>query len=350
MQNINHKIFTIFQQHDHLLFSYFNYLTNFYSIKINKSILSPFIRQFIPPSIQTWIQNHHSLCTMYSFVIFNNIQCNLYFFNHKHKHSTIHKYIAPIIFILSLFYKNSKHYKCIIYFTPCKKKFPSKSNQILNSDNVNSGVTISNNTIIIFREEEWLKVFIHECLHLFEYDFANINNYSLDLLFQNYIQQNTNNGIPFLKSSYHLYEAYTETIAELLYFNFYVWQNTTSFNNFLIQINILLNKQILFAKHQAISILSYSKYNIKHSMYYEDSSVISYYILKYYFLKNINSWFQLNHNEFLISNNLSFLQCNSLSHARQWILWLISSIQKHPILSSSFTNVQGQSLRMIFIH
>jgi len=53
-------------------------------------------------------------------------------------------------------------------FTDVKKTLPSK-NEVIGQDTLNTGYT-TGNLIVVYREEEWLKVFIHECMHLFEYD------------------------------------------------------------------------------------------------------------------------------------------------------------------------------------
>ena len=60
--------------------------------------------------------------------------------------------------------------------TDFKKKLPEKSVDILSPINCNTAVTtgcLEKTEIIIYRKEEWFKVFIHETFHSLGLDFAN---------------------------------------------------------------------------------------------------------------------------------------------------------------------------------
>ena len=62
----------------------------------------------------------------------------------------------------------------VIYLTPFKKVLPDNSIAILDVENANSAVTLACHNpgeIIIYRKEEWFKVFIHETFHSFGLDF-----------------------------------------------------------------------------------------------------------------------------------------------------------------------------------
>jgi hypothetical protein len=52
-------------------------------------------------------------------------------------------------------------------FTSVPKQLPSHG--VIGPSTLNTGYTLGNQ-IVVYREEEWLKVFIHECMHLFLYD------------------------------------------------------------------------------------------------------------------------------------------------------------------------------------
>lgn len=54
-----------------------------------------------------------------------------------------------------------------ILLSPVKKYFP-KGN-VFGVSNVNTGYTMGKK-IVVFRKEEWFKVFIHECFHLFDFE------------------------------------------------------------------------------------------------------------------------------------------------------------------------------------
>ena len=66
--------------------------------------------------------------------------------------------------------------KVYIYLTPFEKKLPDSHTSIISPINVNTGYTKScqpNGEIVLYRKEEWLKVFLHEAFHLFGLDFSN---------------------------------------------------------------------------------------------------------------------------------------------------------------------------------
>jgi hypothetical protein len=87
----------------------------------------------------------------------------------KTKEDCIHRYqIVMTILRFMLSYKSIPTIKIDFLFTNVKKTLPPK-NERIGQDTLNTGYTIGD-FIVVYREEEWLKVFIHECMHLFEYD------------------------------------------------------------------------------------------------------------------------------------------------------------------------------------
>ena len=69
--------------------------------------------------------------------------------------------------------KCSKRLNIDIYMNDIPKEIPIDRNEILGPKYVNSAYTYScrqDNNIVIFREEEWVKVFIHETFHAFGLD------------------------------------------------------------------------------------------------------------------------------------------------------------------------------------
>jgi hypothetical protein len=87
----------------------------------------------------------------------------------KTKDDCIHRYqIVMTILRFMLAYTSIPTINIDFLFTDVKKTLPPK-NEFIGQDTLNTGYTIGN-LIVVYREEEWLKVFIHECMHLFEYD------------------------------------------------------------------------------------------------------------------------------------------------------------------------------------
>ena len=75
-----------------------------------------------------------------------------------------------------------KSIKIILFDTTLKKILPQSLIDILGAEHCNSAVTTTcsqKGDIIIYRREEWFKVFIHETFHLLCLDFANMPTYIL---------------------------------------------------------------------------------------------------------------------------------------------------------------------------
>lgn len=68
----------------------------------------------------------------------------------------------------------ASQYHFQIILTDFKKSLPT--NEIVQPIHINSGYSIlSQNKVLLFRKEEFIKVFIHECFHNFCLDFSDIN-------------------------------------------------------------------------------------------------------------------------------------------------------------------------------
>ena len=88
----------------------------------------------------------------------------------------IEKYLYFVKLVLNLCSQNSTSHHTEFTFkiilSDFKKTYPCIP---IEPSHINSGVTnLSTKEIILFRKEEWLKIFIHECFHLFCLDFCDI--------------------------------------------------------------------------------------------------------------------------------------------------------------------------------
>ena len=75
-----------------------------------------------------------------------------------------------------------------IYLTKFKKKLPKNKTDIISALNVNSGVTIYYNNfreIVIYREEELIKVLFHELIHYYDFDIKSTIDVTTNKLFIN---------------------------------------------------------------------------------------------------------------------------------------------------------------------
>jgi hypothetical protein len=56
-----------------------------------------------------------------------------------------------------------------VLFSPAKKMLPRKG-VVLGKPEINSGYCYPEKELVVYREEEWLRTFIHECMHYFRLD------------------------------------------------------------------------------------------------------------------------------------------------------------------------------------
>lgn len=209
----------------------------------------------------------------------------------------------------------SKNIVIYLYFTPLEKRIPVTSIDILDEIHVNSAFTSTcpaDSEIIIFRKEEWFKVFIHETFHSFGLDFSNMNN------------QKCNEKILQLfdvNSEVKLYESYTETWAEIIncaFCSFLLIENKSE-EKFMRSFNILIELERKYSFMQMVKTLDfmgieykdlYLKESIlRKTMYKEKTSVLAYYIIKCILMNNYSgflSWCDKNN-----SSLLSFKQTPS---------------------------------------
>ena len=217
----------------------------------------------------------------------------------------MNKCIFKIIFwlhVVSQYAKNdscSKVLNIYIYFTSLLKILPTEDNQIIGKLNVNTGFTmtcIPDSRIVIYRKEEWYKVFIHETLHNFGLDFSGMNN------------DNTREAILKIfpvSSEVKLYEAYTDSWAKIL--NVLVCSYLTSDKkqeSYILNTNAYINLERMHCFFQAVKILNYMNLTYenlyssdeisknKRIMYKEETSILSYYIICSIILNNYQLFLQ----------------------------------------------------------
>jgi len=182
----------------------------------------------------------------------------------KTKEDCIHRYqIVITILRFMLDYKSIPTIHIDFLFTDVKKKLPPK-NEIIGQDTLNTGYTI-NNLIVVYREEEWVKVFIHECMHLFEYDY--ILRDKSELIYTLFP----------VNKNIHLNESYSEIWARILNCCLISVINDIPVQN-------LLKKESEFSKKQMSKILTHMNLTYKDLFnpaikFHENTNVFSYIVL-----------------------------------------------------------------------
>lgn len=198
------------------------------------------------------------------------------------------------------------------YFTSLQKTLPNSNIEILDQINVNTAFTTScpkNSEIVVFRKEEWFKVFIHETFHNFGLDFSIMNN---DII------NDCISDIYKVNSQINAFEAYTEFWAEImnaLFCSFYSLKDKNNVNDFLSNAEFYINFERTYSLFQLVKTLDFMglKYtdlysNSKHSkilrenLYKENTNVLSYYIIKAVLLNNYQDFLA-----WCEKNNLSLL-------------------------------------------
>ncbi len=172
-----------------------------------------------------------------------------------------------------------------LYLTDFVKRLPHKFGQPIGKENVNTAFTTgcsSSTEIIIFRREEWFKVFMHESMHNLGLDFNLTTKSLLKSIF------------PLENSNCSLRETYAEMWAEI--FNILLM---TESEEDAIQI------ERKFSLFQAAKILDYFDLNyvelfektaeserLRQTNYKETSEVFCYYIVRALLLYNCNDFIE----------------------------------------------------------
>ena len=202
-----------------------------------------------------------------------------------------------------------------IFPSPFTKILPENTTTILGPEHVNTAFTyacVKDGQLIIFRQEEWFKVFIHETFHAYGLDFAmnpdkHLNNLLVDIF-------------P-INSEYDIYESYTETWARIINCAFFSFNSLHTKNNqqeFISNMNFCLNMERMFSLYQCNKILGFMglTYNDLHEknnqsnylrtkLYRENTHVFAYYVMTCIFINNYQGFMLWcnNNNENLIQYN-----------------------------------------------
>jgi hypothetical protein len=305
---------------------------DFYNLQINEinninNIPKPksFPANAFPSNVRNHINNNVLFYLLYNIHIFGKHIEIVFVLENKLTKHIIQTYNAYVDWICVWFYIIHKYVTnnlcsqkltLYIYHTILLKELPKTNIEILNQTNVNTAFTrscIQNAEIVIFRKEEWFKVFIHETMHSFGLDFSHMDNHNLHNKILNLFPVN---------SEVNLFEAYSEFWARIMNIIFcgYIHNtNKNDINQFINHIEKFLNLEITYSYFQMVKILDfmglnyrtlYEKTDNAHiarmNLYKEDTSVLSYYIITTILLNN--------YQDFIIwcqNNNTNILQFNA---------------------------------------
>jgi hypothetical protein len=338
----------------------------FYNISIKKiesSSQIPKPKNFnynsFPEKVRQYIDELSNSEITYTFSLFDR-NIKLHFIeeesNVEQNIETYNKYVDSIIiwmYILNKFgsKKCSSIFTVYFYFTSLKKQLPKTNIDILDQIHVNTAFTTTcpnDSEIVVFRREEWFKVFIHETFHNFALDFSDMNN---DECTKQILK------IFPVKSEVNLYESYTEFWAEIintLFCSFLSLKNKNNIDEFLESSEYFINLERAHSFFQLVKTLDFmgleytdlysnsTHGNISRNTFYkEKTNVLSYYVIKTILINN--------YQQFLLwckTNNFSLLQFKkTLTNQREFC----NFIQKTYKNKSMLENVKSSNICLTHI-
>jgi hypothetical protein len=186
--------------------------------------------------------------------------------------------------------------------TPFKKQLPENKSEVIGPINANTGYTYrceKKNEIVIYRQEEWFKVLLHETMHAFGNDFDKEEegyNSTTDLRKIFSLPQDIN---------IQMSETYSEIWARIMNVAFQTYfKNPPSLESrtakqFKKNFEFYLNLESIFSLYQCIKILDFMGVNYQvlidesenskrmmRSFYRENTHVFAYYVLTSILLHN----------------------------------------------------------------
>lgn len=200
-----------------------------------------------------------------------------------------------------------------LYFTETTKRIPTGNMNILGEEHVNTAFTSTcpaNSEIIIYRKEEWFKVFIHETFHNFALDFSGMDTTEC---------HDTIKKTFSVKSDVNLFESYTEFWAEIMNICFCSYATIKSkrdTQSYLSKCTSMLENERVYSVMQMVKALGYMglSYNsmygksktdvaLRKTLYKENTNVLAYFVVKTILMVNYSDFFK-----WCIDNNTSLLQ------------------------------------------
>lgn len=219
--------------------------------------------RYFPPNIQKYLTENEKYQLCFTCENIGNREIKIYFtLFSKEELKQIKNYIAHVKMMyvwLHICANNASNYcaqslEIFIYPTPFHKNLPSSNLSVMGPEHVNSGYSFAcapQGQIVIFREEEWFKVFLHETFHAYGLDKA--------LHEENEVKQ-TLPRIFNVNSEFNIYEAYTETWARIIncaLSSFFSLKNKQDKKQFSENILFCLEIEKMFALYQCNKILGF---------------------------------------------------------------------------------------------
>ena len=267
------------------------------------------------------------------------------------------KYMLIWLFMLNTYVKNdcSSNLTIFLYFTNKHKILPDSNITILDKVHVNTGYTvdcIKKSEIIIYRKEEWFKVFLHESMHNYSFDFSYMNLHNFN--------KQMNNLFP-INIEFNAYETYCEMWARIINILFCSYtalninmddnantETISLFDSFYIYSEGLLQIERIFTFYQCNKVLKFmglkyeNLYNndetsklLRRQLYRENTNVFSYYILTALFFNNYIDFLKWCYN-----NNRIFIKFDKSSENLNNFFLLIKDKYKNKTFIDNLNEIE----------
>ena len=262
---------------------------------------------FVPKNIYDKIKFVNGCLQVDCKISDKNITIYIFTFDNSYKNLNHYKnYIKNMLMVIRilLLYSNSKKgsLKIFLYLTKEKKMIHTDPLKILDKNCCNTAVTTacnSNGSVLIYRQEEWFKVLIHELFHILCLDFNSANHSETKSKFKNLIN---------IKSQMEISEAYCEFWASILNCCFCAYNlldDPCNKSTFLLYTEFCIEFERTFSFFQCFKILNFMglnykefvsnesiNINLKKTLYRENTNVFTYYILKMVLLYDYDEFLQ----------------------------------------------------------
>jgi len=265
---------------------------------------STFPPNAFPSEVRKHIDEYSIGLLTYSFNLFDRNISIIFLTEDGNVENLIEQYNNYVNYMLVWLYivdiysskKCATQLKIFVYHTSLLKNLPGSNIEILNENNVNTAFTRtcpSDSEIVVFRKEEWFKVFMHETFHNFGLDFSDMNLSSCN---QKILQL-----FP-VNSEVNLFESYTEFWARImnaLFCSFVNMKDKNDIDEFLTNSEFFINFERIFAFFQMVKVLNFMSLtykdlykktgiseNMRKTLYKEDTNVLSYYVLTLILINN----------------------------------------------------------------
>ena len=312
------------------------------NIDIVNSLTNRLSNSWIPSNILNFIHKNKGLTYKVTSNI-NNINITLYFTCYESVNADkIFYYTNNILLVIYLFTINNtnicpKNIEIKLYLTPFKKIAPKNYNNILGINEINTGYSTigcqNNTSILIYRKEEWFKVFIHELMHNLNLDFATNNIIKSKKKLFRLLQLNI---------KYEITETYAEIWARIINIAIAANIKTSDYNKYILHFQNLLEKEIIFSLQQASKVLKFVNNN---DNYKENTNAYAYYVFTSALLYNYKDFL-----EWCDRNNKNIFNIKKTDKSiNQFTELLISSLRKtnyQKLLTCIYNIENSSSLRM----